>query len=75
LYSSSEKEAKWHLEIWCAGVFGYYDDDLPWALYEDKDWNLIVNAYPGTYLVECVNTTPDGILSKYRGIMFKTYVW
>lgn len=72
--AATEKEAKWFLEDDMRGVFDY-GRVAPWSLYVDKDWNQVVQASDNTYTVTVTNTTPEGILSRYRGIIFKTYVW
>lgn len=68
-----EKEVKWFLENWWADMAGYGHTE--WSEFVEQDYCSTVGATPDLYTVKVTNITPDGIVSKYRGILFKTYVW
>lgn len=72
-----EKEVKWHLEKWYCGLSGYSHDldEIAFESYVESDYCSTIGATPDLYTVTVTNITPDGIVSKYRGIIFKTYVW
>lgn len=72
--AATEKEAKWFLEIWWAGLQGD-DPNISWVGYWEGSWQATVGAPDETYTVEVENTTPAGILSRYRGIVMAVYTW